>query len=170
MSNPDAYSWCKAPRLDGRVAEVGALSRQLVAGHPLLRDMVAREGASVEARVVARVIEIALVTMAMEQWIAAIDPRRRFRIPRRGLIRGCDGPDRGGAGQPRALAAARWRRITHYQIIAPTTWNFSPRDAAGTPDRSNRRWWARRSVPARPNRSRCSVVRSFDPCMVCTVH
>jgi hydrogenase large subunit len=79
MSNPDAYSWCKAPRLDGRVAEVGALSRQLVAGHPLLRDMVAREGASVEARVVARVIEIALVTMAMEQWIAAIDPQAPFQ-------------------------------------------------------------------------------------------
>jgi hydrogenase large subunit len=54
MANPDAYSWCKAPRLGGHVAEVGALSRQLVAGHPLLRDMVARDGANVESRVAAR--------------------------------------------------------------------------------------------------------------------
>ena len=27
-----AYSWCKAPRLDGAVVEVGALARQVVDG------------------------------------------------------------------------------------------------------------------------------------------
>ena len=39
-----AYSWCKAPRLGGQVVETGALARQMVAGHPLARDMVARDG------------------------------------------------------------------------------------------------------------------------------
>ncbi len=43
----DAYSWCKAPRLSGQVVETGALARQMVAGHPLLRDMVGRHGGSV---------------------------------------------------------------------------------------------------------------------------
>ena len=38
---PGAYTWCKAPRLDGRVLEVGALARQMVDGHPLIRDLVA---------------------------------------------------------------------------------------------------------------------------------
>ncbi|EGD60622.1 nickel-dependent hydrogenase, large subunit [Novosphingobium nitrogenifigens DSM 19370] len=172
MGNPDAYSWCKAPRLDGRVAEVGALSRQLVAGHPLLRDMVAREGASVEARVVARVIEIALVTMAMEQWIAAIDPQAPFQdtSPRleTGDSMGLTEAARGSLGHWLRLDGGR---ITHYQIIAPTTWNFSPRDAAGTPGPLEQ---ALVGAPIRPGETEPvavqHVVRSFDPCMVCTVH
>jgi hydrogenase large subunit len=48
----------------------------------LLRDYVARDGASVEARVVARIIEVALVVMAMEQWVAAIDPSAPFQDTR----------------------------------------------------------------------------------------
>ncbi|MCF8208254.1 MAG: nickel-dependent hydrogenase large subunit, partial [Rhodoferax sp.] len=32
-----AYTWCKAPRYGGQIAETGALARQLVAGHPLSR-------------------------------------------------------------------------------------------------------------------------------------
>ncbi|MEW8440500.1 MAG: nickel-dependent hydrogenase large subunit, partial [Candidatus Thiodiazotropha taylori] len=39
-----AYSWCKAPRLDGKVVEVGALARQQVDGHPLIRDLVSQSG------------------------------------------------------------------------------------------------------------------------------
>ncbi len=54
------YSWCKAPRLGGRVVETGALARQVVAGHPLVRDLVARSGGNVRNRVVARILEIAL--------------------------------------------------------------------------------------------------------------
>jgi Ni,Fe-hydrogenase I large subunit len=41
-----AYTWCKAPRLDGQVVETGALARQVVAGHPLVRDMVAPAAAA----------------------------------------------------------------------------------------------------------------------------
>ena len=69
-----AYSWCKAPRLGGQVVETGALARQVVAGHPLARDMVARDGGSVAARVVARLLELALVLPAMERWLAELAP------------------------------------------------------------------------------------------------
>ena len=57
LPKPDkagAYSWCKAPRLDGAVVEVGALARQVVDGHPLVRDLVAASGGNVRNRVVAR--------------------------------------------------------------------------------------------------------------------
>ncbi|MCK6433520.1 MAG: nickel-dependent hydrogenase large subunit, partial [Aquabacterium sp.] len=66
-----------------------------------------------------------------------------------------------------------WRdgRIAHYQIVAPTTWNFSPRDAAGTPGALEQ---ALAGVPVRAGEATPlmvqHVVRSFDPCMVCTVH
>ena len=40
-----------------------------------------------------------------------------------------------GDGLPRPVLAADLEdgRIAAYQIVAPTTWNFSPRDAAGVP-------------------------------------
>ena len=58
------------------MAEVGALARQLVDGHPLIRDLVARDGGNVHARVVARLVEIALVVIAMEGWVGALQPGR----------------------------------------------------------------------------------------------
>ncbi|NOW44209.1 hydrogenase large subunit [Novosphingobium sp. SG751A] len=172
MSNPDAYSWCKAPRLGGNVAEVGALSRQLVAGHPLLRDYVARDGASVEARVVARIIEVALVVMAMEHWIAVIDPASPFQDTRPRLDTG----DAMGLTEAARGSLGHWLRldggrISHYQIIAPTTWNFSPRDSNGIPGPLEQ---ALVGAPIRPGETEPvsvqHIVRSFDPCMVCTVH
>ena len=39
----------KAPRLGGAVVETGALARQLVDGHPLLRDLAASAGGNVRA-------------------------------------------------------------------------------------------------------------------------
>jgi len=62
-------------------------------------------------------------------------------------------------------------RIHNYQIIAPTTWNFSPRDAAGTPGALEQA--LARTVVGEGDNTLPSVqhiVRSFDPCMVCTVH
>jgi hydrogenase large subunit len=62
-------------------------------------------------------------------------------------------------------------RILNYQIIAPTTWNFSPRDAAGIPGALEQ---ALVGAPVRKGEqdpiSVQHIVRSFDPCMVCTVH
>jgi hydrogenase large subunit len=61
-------------------------------------------------------------------------------------------------------------KIAHYQIISPTTWNASPRDAAG-----RRGPWEEALVgtPIQENDDMVAVghvVRSFDPCLVCTVH
>ncbi|MEW8351121.1 MAG: nickel-dependent hydrogenase large subunit, partial [Candidatus Thiodiazotropha taylori] len=62
-------------------------------------------------------------------------------------------------------------RILNYQIVAPTTWNFSPRDAKGQPGAlelalQGARLRAGETEPV----SVQHIVRSFDPCMVCTVH
>ncbi|MEZ5720447.1 MAG: nickel-dependent hydrogenase large subunit [Paracoccaceae bacterium] len=59
-------------------------------------------------------------------------------------------------------------RIAAYQIIAPTTWNFGPRDAAGTPGPVEALVGAR--ACERAPVSVQHILRSFDPCMVCTVH
>jgi hydrogenase large subunit len=176
LPQPDkenAYSWCKAPRLSGQVVETGALARQMVAGHPLVRDMVARNGASVTARIVARMLELALVLPVMESWLRQILPGDAYCVPSHelenargvGLIEAA----RGGLGH---WLDVRDGKIYNYQIIAPTTWNFSPRDAAGEPGALEQ---ALVGLKAEEGGSAAPlevqhVVRSFDPCMVCTVH
>ncbi len=166
------YSWCKAPRLDGNVMEVGALSRQVINAHPLIRDLVKRNGGNVRERVIARLLELALVVPAMESWIKAIQPGEIFCT--HGTL-----PDKAqGAGLVEAARGSlgHWLRIENgkilnYQIIAPTTWNFSPRDKDQQPGALEQ---ALLGTQIDDNRKESvnvqHIIRSFDPCMVCTVH
>lgn len=168
---PDAYTWCKAPRLGGEVVECGALARQVVDGQPLLRELVGRDGGSVFARVLARLLEFARVLPAMESWVRALEPGAPFcaqgELPDEAQGCGLVEAARGALGH---WLVVRHGRIANYQIIAPTTWNFSPRDAAGTPGALEQ---ALAGLPLDGGEVPLAVqhvVRSFDPCMVCTVH
>ena len=166
-----AYTWCKAPRLAGQVVEVGALARQVVDGHPLARDLVARGGGNVLSRVVGRLLELARVVPAMEGWVDALAPGEPFCVTRElpedaagvGLVEAA----RGTLGH---WLVVRGGEIHGYQIVSPTTWNFSPRDAEGRPGPLEQ---ALVDLPADGEEAAVlvqHVVRSFDPCMVCTVH
>lgn len=166
------YTWCKAPRLHGEVMEVGALARQLVDGHPLIVDLVTNSGGNVRNRVIARLLEIARIVPAMETWAKALKPGEPFYIHQ-------SIPDEAqGAGLIEAARGSlgHWLRIKNgrifnYQIIAPTTWNFSPRDRDDCPGALEQ---ALVDAPVRKGEkdpvSVQHIVRSFDPCMVCTVH
>ncbi len=163
------YTWCKAPRLAGLPMETGALARQVVAGHPLARDLVLKHGGNVKSRVVARLLEIAVILPAMEQWVQQLAPGEPFctqgELPREGAGAGLVEAARGSLGHWLSVENGR---IANYQIVSPTTWNFSPRDSGGTPGPLEQ---ALVGTPAgEGNVAVQHVVRSFDPCMVCTVH
>ena len=168
----DSYSWCKAPRLAGEVVEVGALARQVVDGLPLMRDLVSRSGSNVRNRVLARLFEMARVVMEMESWSTAIVARQPFcttkAIPDEAEGQGLIEAARGSLGHWLRIKKGR---ILNYQIIAPTTWNFSPRDQLGVPGALEQ---ALVGAPVRDDEDEPvavqHIVRSFDPCMVCTVH
>jgi hydrogenase large subunit len=168
----DGYTWCKAPRLDGQVVEVGALARQVVDGHPLIRDLVSHSGGNVRNRVIARLLEVARVVVAMEGWARQLTPGEpccnHAPIPNEATGCGMIEAARGSLGH---WLTIRNGRILNYQIIAPTTWNFSPRDAQGTPGALEQ---ALIGAPVRHGEKDPvavqHIVRSFDPCMVCTVH
>ena len=170
MSDP-AYSWCKAPRLAGRTVETGAFARQVVDGHPAALDLVAG-GSNVRARVAGRLLEIARTQLLLEQWVAALRPQQRFMddvtLPSEGTGEGLVEAARGALGH---WISVRNGQIENYQIVAPTTWNFSPRDANGTPGPVEA---ALEGAPVGEDEdtplSVQHIVRSFDPCMVCTVH
>lgn len=172
IDKPAGYSWNKAPRLGGEVVETGAIARQLAGGQPLIRDAVARSGANVTTRVLARLIELARVLPMTERWLAALSPREPFfhadRLPAEADGTGLTEAARGALGH---WVRVRHGRIANYQIVAPTSWNFSPRDAAGTPGALEA---ALEGAPVLDGEDTPvavqHIVRSFDPCMVCTVH
>ncbi|CAA7626189.1 nickel-dependent hydrogenase large subunit [Magnetospirillum sp. UT-4] len=167
-----AYTWCKAPRLAGRPVEVGALARQVVAADPLALALVGAGGATVRDRVVMRLVELARLLIAMETWTRALPPGAPVCVESPLPLRGT------GTGLVEAARGTLIHRLTldggaiaDYAIIAPTTWNFSPRDASGIPGPLEQ---ALAGTPVEPGETSPvavqHVVRSFDPCMACTVH
>jgi Ni,Fe-hydrogenase I large subunit len=172
LDKPGAYSWCKAPRLGGRVVETGALARQLVAGQALARDLAGQWGGNVFARVVMRLVEIARVLPEMERWCGELRIGEPYcsqgEMPDECSGTGLVESARGALGH---WLSVKRGHIHNYQIVAPTTWNFSPRDAGETPGALEQ---ALVGAPVGPDEKTPlavqHIVRSFDPCMVCTVH
>ena len=190
----DKYSWLKAPRYNGVVYEVGPLARLGVAyaaGVPVVRRSVnrflaeigvgQRELFSTIGRLGARALETQLIADRLPSWLDAL----RANIAA-GDLRVADttnwmpttwpatasgwGPTeapRGGLGHWVTIADGA---IKNYQMVVPSTWNGSPRDAAGRPGA-----WEQALVgtpladPARPVEV-LRTVHSFDPCMACAVH
>jgi hydrogenase large subunit len=177
LTRPDpdkagAYTWNKAPRLGGEVIETGAIARQLVDGHPLVRDVVARHGGTVYTRVLSRLLELARVVPMMETWLQDIRPGEFFcvplNLPQHGRGMGLSEAARGCLGH---WVEVQHGRIANYQIVAPTSWNFSPRDAAGIPGALEQALVGAAVIEGEKTPvSVQHIVRSFDPCMVCTVH
>ena len=175
---PDGYTWAKAPRYAGRTLETGALARQLVHAHPLISTEAQRCAArgssgNVYTRVLARLLELGHIVRHVERWVRAMAPGEPyFERPEHGVM---DGAAIGCTEAARG-ALAHWVRVeggklSHYQIVAPTTWNFSPRDAQGQPGPLECALVGTPVTPGERTPVRVQhIVRSFDPCMVCTVH
>ncbi len=183
-AKPGAYSWLKAPRYDGAPAEVGPLARTLVAyagGQPAVKREVdaalaaakvpASKLPSVLGRHLARALEARILAAAMQDWLKDLRPGEpaavALTIPEEGRGAGLlEGP-RGALGH---WVSIRGRVIDRYQLVVPTTWNGSPRDAAGTPGPIEQALLgAKVKDPANPFEI-VRIVRSFDPCLACAVH
>jgi len=166
-----AYSWAKAPRYDGRSVEVGPMARMVIDGDPLAVDVVAKLGPSVFARSLLRLHETARLVHAMAGWLDQIDPEEPFCV--------AYAPEEEATGvalveAPRGLLGHWVRmeggRIRSYQVVTPTSWNLSPRDAGGGPGPLEE---ALVGTPvADPDNAVnvALVVRSYDPCLYCSVH
>ncbi len=172
LDTENGYSWCKAPRLNNNMVEVGAIARQMVNAQPLVLDLFSASKTNVRNRVIARLLELALVVLAMENWCRQLQPGEAFchtgKMPDEGQGAGLVEAARGSLGHWLIIKESR---IFNYQIIAPTTWNFSPRDEFGRPGALE---LALQGTPVYDEEKTSvaiqHIIRSFDPCMVCTVH
>ncbi|MFQ5638186.1 MAG: nickel-dependent hydrogenase large subunit [bacterium] len=152
LNTDEKYSWCKAPRFKDQPMEVGPLSRMLVAylsgnekAQKLINDTLAALGVagkpevllSTLGRVGARALECKLIADAMIDW--TLELIENYKGGQVALYADHEVPDSGqGVGlweAPRG-ALAHWNtiedgKLKNYQVISPSTWNFSPRDDNG---------------------------------------
>ena len=179
-----AYSWLKAPRYDGAAAEVGPLARAIVgyaSGDETIKaDVDAALSAaklapeklpSVLGRHLARALEARWVCNAMAGWLEQLKPGEsaaaELTIPESGAGAGMTDAPRGALGH---WIQIKEGKIDRYQLVVPTTWNASPRDAEGVPGPIEQ---ALIGTPVKDKDNPFEVVRivrSFDPCLACAVH
>ncbi len=176
-----AYSWIKAPRYDGYPMETGPLSRVWFSknGRQELLGYLKKSGFnekcafSTMGRHLARALETRLLLEFVQRALAALD----FNGPTIVTVN----PEAPVTGSGMALSnAARGELlhyieakngyITRYQCVTPSTWNFSPRDAEKRPGPVEK---ALEGTPVRFQEGLIEVgrvVRSYDPCLACSVH
>lgn len=176
------YSWAVAVRHaeNGRL-EAGPLARQMVNGgnhgeswqhyDPLILDMYKRMGgASVLLRHFARMHE------GMKLYREAEHNLREFRLNDEWYIKPTEKDGRGwGATEAIRGALCHWievqgGKIKNYQMIAPTTWNVGPRSNDGDRGPIEEALIGTPIADAGDPVEVGHVCRSFDSCLVCTVH
>lgn len=193
-SRDGRYTWDKAARYDGKPVEAGGLARLLVAynsGVPFVKTQIdallkhlstaAKAELGPEAlgstlgRTAARNIETLYVSNLMIEWIQELveciknGDTETFVEPAK-----YDGE---GAAMWEAPRGALYHyekivgdTIEKYQIIIPSTWNASPRDAKGVRGPMEE---ALVGVPVADIEKPIHALRtvhSFDPCIACAVH
>ncbi len=180
------YTWAKAPRYDvpgrGHIPlEVGPLARQMVAGDPnhqpwqsydpLVRDMFGKIGPSIFLRTFARLHEAARYYQMVRGWIDQIDLHDRF------YIKPVERESGKGFGATEAArgALADWiviedGKIANYQVITPTAWNIGPKDGNEANGPMEQAFIGAPVEDMHDPIELGHVARSFDSCIVCTVH
>ena len=194
LEGHDKYSWLKSPRYQGEPMEVGPLARMLVAYASGQADVKAavdgvlgKLGVGPEAlfstlgRIAARAIETQIIVHRLERWlkdltnnldtgdlaIADVTMWDPSSWPAEAQGWGFEEAPRGSLGH---WVKIKDRAIENYQLVVPSTWNGSPRDAKG-----RRGAWEEALIgtpvadPSQPVEI-LRTVHSFDPCMACAVH
>jgi hydrogenase large subunit len=164
MDKEKAYSWVKAPRYKGLPFEVGPLARLILSG-------AYNNGISAMDRTIARALEAKKISEIMkillQQIIPGVDVQKKYDLPESAAGRGLVDTTRGALGH---WLKIRDKKISFYQIITPSTWDFSTRDDHGYRGTAEEALIGTHienpDKPAEIGR----VLRSFDPCMSCATH
>ena len=179
-----AYSWCKSPRYNGQVMEVGPLARMLaayVAGdkdvQSLINGVLGKFNAPVNAlysvlgRHAARAVETKIVARKLRDWVMELQPGEpsftsyALDVTARGM--GLHEAPRGALGHWIVVEGGKTK---NYQAVVPTTWNAGPIDAGGQPGPIEQSLTGTRVRDKNNPFELVRIVRAYDPCLSCAVH
>jgi hydrogenase large subunit len=181
---PGAYSWAKSPRYGGEVYEVGPLARVAVTyarGDARMKEMV--DGAlktlnatpaalfSVAGRHLARALSAKFVADALEGWALQLKPGEPayvpYELPEEAMGMGIIEGSRGALGH---WIEIKDKKIANYQAVVPTTWNVSPMDDNGQHGPIEQALIGTKVKDEANPFEIVRIVRSFDPCLACSIH
>jgi hydrogenase large subunit len=190
----EKYSFLKTPRWKEQAMEVGPLSRLIVAyasGHSDVKELVGstlgKLNVPVDAlfstlgRTAARALDAALAMGWLKEFFDEL--MERVKIHEVSTFNGtlwepktwpADAEGVGLTEAPRGALAHYIKihdgAIANYQLVVPTTWNGSPRDAVGQRSSFEQ---ALIGTPVAKIDEPVEILRtihSFDPCLACAVH
>ena len=183
------YSWLKAPRYQGQPMEVGPLARVMVGYGKNMTAMVAavntflqRSGLTLPqmystiGRTGARAIETKVIADALPGWNSSLltrlaggnsTNRNSFTMLPSGTGVALNEAPRGALGHWLTYSG---NKITNYQMVVPSTWNFGPRDSANVAGPVEQALLDTPVVDQSRPLEVLRVVHSFDPCLACAVH
>ena len=173
MKSKDGYSWAKAPRYDTNVMQTGPLSQALVNGNKLIIDLNKKYGDCAYVRELARilrpVVNLAYAREDIKEAIANFSDESYVKCEQDFSAQGV------GLVEAARGALGHWvnierGKIKNYQIITPTAWNGSPQDSGNNPGAWEKSLIGLRCKDIENPMEMGHVIRSFDPCLVCTVH
>lgn len=187
QKKPDGkYSWTRSPRYGGEVMEVGPMARVVNTYHAgtnsrvkLLVDSfnqalgtTLEDYNSVMGRHLARLVNALVILERVEQDIDELEPGVlafvERDVPRNARGVGLTEATRGALGH--WIETDDRGYIRNYEMIVPTTWNISPRDASGKPGAVEQMLIGTRIRDPENPIELARIVRSADPCIACSVH
>jgi len=166
LEKPGAYSWVKAPRYQGLAMEGGPLARKIIASSP---GQTLSTGTM--ARLIARSEETHLIASWMDEWIHEIPEEGRY-IEEFGSPLTLTATQMNDAPRGPLLHSVTLKddHIADYNVITPTTWNFSPKDQQGLPGPVEESLIGTSLAHFNDPPEIGRIIRSFDPCLSCGTH
>lgn len=178
------YSWIRAPRYHGEVMEVGAVARVINSYHHnrAVKEEVDRTNRelgltladynSVMGRHLGRYLSALLIIERLKEQVDQVKDGvlgfSELEVPRNAVGVGITEASRGALGH--WLATDGNGLIKNYEMVMPSTWNFSPRDAAGKPGAVEKMLQGTRIKNPEQPLEAARIARSADPCIACSVH
>ncbi len=180
------YSWAKSPRYKGEVVEVGPVAKVIntynSGKNPKLNKLVdeinnqleitLNEYNSVMGRHLSRAIISVIIMDKLKEDINKVIPGEsgfiEHEIPKNAKGIGLTEATRGGLAH--FIETDENGLIKNYEMIVPTTWNISPRDATNRLGAVEKMLVDTKIEDPKNPIELARVVRSTDPCMACSVH
>jgi hydrogenase large subunit len=126
---------------------------------------------SVLGRHAARALETKIVADAMAGWLMELKPGEpsclQYDLPEEGEGMGLTDAPRGSLGH---WIKIKNGKIENYQAVVPTTWNCSPRDDKDQPGACEQALEGTKVKDPKNPFELVRIVRSFDPCLACSIH
>ena len=190
--NDDKYSWIKAPRYDGNVMETGPLARVLISykkGNKLIKSFVDEfldstglelmDLSTTVGRNAARAIESGYICEYIFKLVSRliqnikyydVDTWTRFDF----VALEKDAKGRAFFEVPRGtlrhFVSIKNQKIENFSVIAPTTWNATPKNFDGVRGAYEEALIGVKIEDTSKPLEVLRVIHSFDPCLACAVH